>query len=380
MHQIGSAILGKEFSHALGHHTAKTIDLADLLLGCFPDGLQRAKMLCQQCSGLITDVADSKRKHQLVQIVLLGSFDRLQQIVCALFLELFQCEQLLYRQVIEICRRVYQPLIHQLRGDHGTQTVDVHGIPGCEVDDIAECLRRAFRVDTAQSGFIFQVHCRGTAGGAEFWHLVLLCIRFVAGHTNDLRNDITRLAHLNGISDTQTQLTDKIFIVKGGTGNCGSCQKHRVKAGGGSQNAGASHADFNTAQCSLLDLGRILERNGPAREFVGGTHQFPLCKVVHLDHGTVHIKIQCGTVLADLLDLCNGILDIVHDMITRGDRQTQTLEVVKAFGMAGQLLAPHLLNVEYEDGQPPAAGDLRILLTQRPCGGIARIFERCRTL
>ena len=48
--------------------------------------------------------------------------------------------------------------------------------------------------------------------------------------------------------------------------------------------------------------------------------------------------------------------------------------------MAGQFLAPHLLDVEYEDGQPPAAGDLGILLTQRPCGSIARIFERCRTL
>ena len=328
MHQIGSSILGKEFSHALGHHAAKAINLADLLLSCFPDGLQRTKMLCQQCSGLIADVANSKRKHQLIQIVLLGSFDRLQQIVRTLFLELFQCEQLLYCQVIEICRRVYQPFIHQLRGDHGAQTVNVHGIPGCEVDDIAECLRRAFRVDTAQCGFIFQVHCRGTAGGAEFRHLVRLSIRFMAGHTNDLRNDITRLAHLNGISDTQTQLTDKIFIVKGGTGNRGTCQKHRVKAGSGSQNAGASHADFNTAQCSLLDLGRILERNGPAREFVGGSQQFPLCKVVHLDHSTVHIKIQCGTVLADLLDLCNGILDIVHDMITRRDWQAQTLEVV----------------------------------------------------
>ena len=337
-------------------------------------------MLCQQCGGFIADVADSKRKHQLIQIVLLGSFDRLQKIVCALFLELFQCEQLLYCQIIEICRRVYQPFIHQLRGDHGAQTVDVHCIPGCEVDDIAECLCRAFRVDTAQSSFIFQVHCWGTAGGAEFRHLVRLSIRFMAGHTDDLRDDITCFAHLNGISDTQTQLTDKIFIVKGGTGNRGTCQKHRVKTGSGSQNAGASHADFNTAQCGLLDLGRILERNGPAREFVGGSQQFPLCKVVHLDHSTVHIKIQCCTVLADLLDLCNGILDIVHNMITRGDWQAQTLEVVEAFGVAGQLPAPHLLDIEYEDGQPPAAGDLGVLLAQRACGGIARIFERCRTL
>ena len=70
----------------------------------------------------------------------------------------------------------------------------------------------------------------------------------------------------------------------------------------------------------------------------------------------------------------------MHDMITRGDWQAQTLEVVEAFGMAGQLLTPHLLNIEYEDGQPPAAGDLGIFLAQRACGSIARIFEGCRTL
>ena len=31
----------------------------------------RAKMLCQQSGGLIADIADTKTKHQLIQIVLL---------------------------------------------------------------------------------------------------------------------------------------------------------------------------------------------------------------------------------------------------------------------------------------------------------------------
>ena len=37
---------------------------------CFPDGLQRTEMFCQQCRRLVADVANAKAKQQLVQIVL----------------------------------------------------------------------------------------------------------------------------------------------------------------------------------------------------------------------------------------------------------------------------------------------------------------------
>ena len=72
MHKVGSAFLGKEFHHALCHHAAKAVDLADLLCGGFPDGLQRAEMLCQQRGCLIADIADAKAEQKLIQIVLLG--------------------------------------------------------------------------------------------------------------------------------------------------------------------------------------------------------------------------------------------------------------------------------------------------------------------
>ena len=72
MHKVGGAFLGKEFHHALRHHTAKAVDLTDLLCGGFPDGLQRAEMLCQQRSRLITDIADAKTKKKFIQIVLFG--------------------------------------------------------------------------------------------------------------------------------------------------------------------------------------------------------------------------------------------------------------------------------------------------------------------
>ena len=72
MHQIGGAILGKELHHTLRHHAAKAVDLADLLSGGFPDGLQRAEMFCQQRGCLIADVADAKTEQKFIQIVLLG--------------------------------------------------------------------------------------------------------------------------------------------------------------------------------------------------------------------------------------------------------------------------------------------------------------------
>ena len=72
VHKVGGAFLGKELHHALRHHTAKAVDLTDLLCGGFPDGLQRAEMLCQQRGRLITDIADAKTKKKFIQIVLFG--------------------------------------------------------------------------------------------------------------------------------------------------------------------------------------------------------------------------------------------------------------------------------------------------------------------
>ena len=70
MHKVCGAFLRKEFHYALGHHTAKAVDLADGSGIYFPDGLQRTEMFCQQCRRLVADVANAKAKQQLVQIVL----------------------------------------------------------------------------------------------------------------------------------------------------------------------------------------------------------------------------------------------------------------------------------------------------------------------
>ena len=378
MDKVDRSLFCKEFHDALRHYAAKPIDLADLLCTCFPDSLQRTEMLCQQGCSFIANVADAKAEQELIQIVLLGSLDGVQQVIDALFLELIQRQQLFPCQRVDIRCGVHHVLLHQLGGNCCAKALDIHCIAGSKMDDIAQCLCRALGVNTAQSCFILQMNDWRTAGGADRGHLIGLCILCVIGNTDHFRDDITRLAHLNGIADAKAELMDKILIVQGRTGNGSTRQKDRVKAGRRGKNTSAANCDLNAAQRCLLYLWRILKRNCPAWEFVGGTHQIALCKIVHLDHCTIHIKIQFGTVLTDLLDLGNGLLNVMHDMIARRDRQAKALEVIQAFGMFGKRFAADLLHIENKDRKAPASGDFCILLAQRTGSRIARIFKgRC---
>ena len=106
-------------------------------------------------------------------------------------------------------------LFHQLSGNSRAKALNIHSIPGCKVDDIAQSLCRTFGVHTAQSRFIFQMNDRCAAGRTDSWHFVGLRILCMAGDTNHFRDDIASLAHLNGIADAKTKLMDKIFIVDG---------------------------------------------------------------------------------------------------------------------------------------------------------------------
>ena len=380
MHEIRCAVLCKEFHDALRHYTAKAVDLADLLHRSFPDGLQGAEMFCQQCRRLVADIPDAKPEEQLVQIVLLGAFDGIQQIGRAFLFEFVQRQQFFHRQIVEIRCRMHPFFFHQL-GRHGcSEAVDIHGIPGGKMDDIAERLRRALRIHAPKRSLVFQMDDRCPTGGADLRHLIGLRILGVLRHPDHFRDDIPRLAHLNGIADAKSELLDEIFVVERSPGDGGAGQKDRVKAGRRRQNTGAANGHLDAAEHRFLDFGRVFEGNGPARKFIGGTHAIPLRKMVDLDDRTIHIEIELGAILADLVDLRNGILDVVDDVVPGRDGQTEALEIIQTFGVGRQRVATDLLDIEDEDGKTAAPGDLGILLAQRARRCVAGVFERCRPL
>ena len=292
MDKVCGAVLGEELYHALAHHASEPVDLADFFNICLPDGFQCAEVLSQQCSGLVADVADAEAEQQLVKIVLLGIFDGVEKIRCALLLELFQRQQLLERQIIKVCRRVDEVLFHQLCRYGSSQAVDVHRIAGGKMDDVAQRLGRTFRVDTAQGSFILEMDDRCAAGRAGCRHPVRLRVLRVMDDADDLRDDVAGFPHLNGIADAEAELADEILVVEGRAGHRRTGEEDRVEAGGRGQYACAAHSNLDAAQGRLLDFGRILERDGPAGELVGRAHQVALSEVIDLDDRTIHVEIE----------------------------------------------------------------------------------------
>ena len=60
----------------------------------------------------------------------------------------------------------------ELYGHSLAQAVNGHGVAGRKVDEVAQALGRAFRVDAPQGGFILQVYHRCPAGRADPRHVV----------------------------------------------------------------------------------------------------------------------------------------------------------------------------------------------------------------
>ena len=267
--QILGAVLGKELHHALGHDFAEAVDLAHLLRRGLPQGVHAAEMLTQQGGGLVADIADAKAKQQFIQIIALGTLDGGQQVLSALFLEFIEGQQVILGQGIQICHRVYQPLVGQLDSHCLAQTIDGHGVAGGKVDEVAQTLGRALRVDAAQGGLILQMHHRCAAGRADRGHLEGLCAGQMGRYSDDLGDNIACLAYLDGIADADAQVGDDVAVVQAGAGHAGARQEDWVKHGGGCQHTGAADRDLDVANNALLDLGRVLKRNGPARELVG---------------------------------------------------------------------------------------------------------------
>ena len=158
-------------------------------------------MLTQQRGGLVADVADAKAENQLIKIVALRAFDCVQKVLCALFLEFVQRKQLLLGQGVQVSYRGDQLLVDELYGHSFAQTVNGHGVAGRKVDEVAQALRRAFGVDAAQGCFVLQMHHGCAAARAGRGHGKGLAARQTGRYADDLRDDVPRLAHLDGVPD-----------------------------------------------------------------------------------------------------------------------------------------------------------------------------------
>src|SRR5699024_5568112 len=121
-----------------------------------------------------------------------------------------------FRQRVEVGDGVYQALFGQLDGHRFPQPVDSHGSAGGKMDQVAQTLRGAFRVDAAQRGLPFQVDHRFAAAGADGGHLEGTALGAVGGNGNHFGDNVAGFTHLDGIADAHAQAVDDVPVMQAG--------------------------------------------------------------------------------------------------------------------------------------------------------------------
>ena len=149
----------------------------------------------------------------------------------------------------------------------------------------------ASRAGAAQGRAVLVAHDGCAADGASVRQMVRLrAFRALGEHDlENFRDDLPCLSDFDGIADADVLVGDEVLIVerRGGDGRPG--QMHGSDDGARGENARASDLHDDILQYRLLDLGRVFEGCGPAREFGRAAETGTARKAVELHDGPVDI-------------------------------------------------------------------------------------------
>ena len=340
--------------------------------------IKRAEVVAQDAARLLADMPNAEREQQPRQVTGLAGFDRADKVVRPSVHLFAERQQLLDRQVVQVSRRLDQSGVDQLLQVALAAAVNVHRVTRRKVHQVAQQLRRTGRTRAADGSFVLIVVHRRTAHRTELRELIRHGIQRapVLFHADDLRNDFSGFSDGNNVAHAGIELTDKIAVVQRCAGHRGARKPYRLKHGIRRQHAGASHRDDDILEKRLLDLGRVLVRRRPPREFRGRAERFTLREGVDLNNSTVNVEIQLTAGLAHVLNLALHVLRVGVDRIARTCRKTKALEVIERLHMAFHRQLVAVLDVEAEDGQLSFPRNFAVLLPQRTRRRVARIGKQ----
>ena len=360
---------------ALRGGLADVADLGHLLDRRSQQRIKRAEVVAQDAARLLADMPNAEREQQPRQVAGLARFNRADKIVRPDVHLFAERQQLLDRQVVQVSRRLDQSGVDQLLQVALAAAVDVHRVTRREMHQVSQKLRRTRGTRAADSRLVLIVVHRRAAHRTELRELIRHGIQRtpVLFHADDLRNDFSGFSDGNNVAHAGIELTDKIAVMQRCAGHRGARKPYRLEHGIRCQHAGASHRDDDILEKRLLDLGRVLVRRRPPREFRGRAERFTLCEGVDLDNSTVNVEIQLTAGLTHVLNLALHVLRVGVDRIARTCRKTEALQIVKRLHMAFHRQLVAVLNVEAKDGQPALTRNPAVLLPQRAGSRVARI-------
>ena len=194
---------GEKVHGAFRHNAAEAVDGGDVFGAGAQDGLHGAEPFRQQFGRFLADVADPQGKDHPEQIAFLGFFNGRQQIVGRFLPHSLQRFHGFPIEAVQFVGIADQPVVHQLLEHRGAESLDIHGVPRGKMDEIAQLLRRAFRIGAAQRRLILFPGDLRAAGGADMRHLVDGSALLVRHHPHHLGDDISGLAQHHPIADGQ---------------------------------------------------------------------------------------------------------------------------------------------------------------------------------
>ena len=249
------------------------------------------------------------------------------------------------------------------------------------MSDVPQQLGRALGAGTAEGGTILIPDHWGAAHRADLrQHIRHRSIRPLCKvHLHDLRNDLSGFLNNDRVSHPDVLFRDIILVVKGGVGDSGSCQAHRLQHRLRGQHAGTAHLYHNIQYPGGLLFRRIFKGHRPLGEF-GSRPQFhAICEGVYLYNRAVNIERIVQALIINAGDLLlKGICPMKS--LVGNDLEPLGTEILQCLSVGQKQLSLRQLQIKHLDVQPPLGADLRVQLPQRACGGVAGIGHQRFTL
>ena len=160
--------------------------------------------------------------------------------------------------------------------------------------------------------------------------------------------------------------------MKGGAGDGGARQAHRLQHRPGGQHAGTAHLHHDVQHPGGLFLRRVLESHRPLGKFGGGAQLCAVYKGIYLYDRAVDVKGIIQPLLVDAGDLSLDLRRAVEGLVG-DDLEPLGTEVLQRLCVGEELLPLRQLEVEHLDVQPPLGADLGVQLPQGARGGVAGV-------
>ena len=269
---------GHPLQNTLSRNFSNIIHRNQLLQRGVLQRLQSLEPGGQDFTRFLPHLSNPKGVNQAGKILAFGLFQGGQQIFGGFFPHTIQLCDILFLQKIQVAGGFNQLRAHKILHHGNAQTFNIHGVPAGKMGQVAQQLGGTFGAGTSDMGSILiPLHWRA-ANRADFWEKIGLYFPRALFQNNGqhFRNNLSSLAHQNGVTNANILFRDKILIVKGGVCDCSTRQAHRSEYRLGGEYTGPAYLNNDIHDLGGLYLRRVLISGSPAGKFGGGTQCFTL--------------------------------------------------------------------------------------------------------